>query len=96
MSTPSNILEAHKHCANHRKELEMSEICGCFYCCSVFGSLEIKDWCDEDEGAIGRTAMCPKCGIDSVIGSASNFPIETVFLESMKAHWFGERKGMSK
>jgi len=28
------------------------------------------------------------CGIDSVIGSASGYPITTEFLESMNRRWF--------
>ena len=35
-----------------------------------------------------QTALCPKCEIDSVIGSASEFPITKDFLERMHAHWF--------
>jgi hypothetical protein len=29
-----------------------------------------------------------KCEIDSIIGSASEFPITKEFLERMHAHWF--------
>ena len=33
--------------------------------------------------------MGPKCDIDSVIGSASGFPIDARFLKQMELHWFG-------
>ncbi|KAB0489149.1 cytoplasmic protein, partial [Pseudomonas vancouverensis] len=36
----------------------------------------------------GNTALCPKCGIDSVIGSASNAPVNPEFLLKMYEHWF--------
>jgi hypothetical protein len=42
-----------------------------------------RQWIDED-----NTALCPFCGIDSVIGSGSHFPITREFLEQMKAYWF--------
>ena len=32
--------------------------------------------------------ICPKCGIDSVIGSASGYPIEHSFLMKMREFWF--------
>jgi acetone carboxylase gamma subunit len=54
----------------------------------MFPPDEIEDWVDELEG-VGQTALCPNCGIDSVIGSASGYSITTDFLENMKRHWFG-------
>lgn len=37
---------------------------------------------------IEQIAMCPKCGIDSVIGDVSGFPIEATFLAVMRDFWF--------
>lgn len=64
-----------------------SERCGCFYCGVIFEPSEIKDWVDEWEG-LGQTALCPHCGIDSVMGSESGYPITEEFLTLMHAHWF--------
>ena len=86
MTQPDHIC-AHKHCSDHREEVIRSETCGCFYCLSIFQPNEIKEWIDRGEG-IGQTAMCPKCGIDSVIGSSSSFPITKEFLEKMHSYWF--------
>ena len=41
------------------------------------------EWIDDD-----NTALCPKCGIDSVIGTKSGYPITKEFLGQMQAHWF--------
>jgi NAD-dependent SIR2 family protein deacetylase len=68
----------------HRAELEKSHLCGCFYCMASFSSSKIQQWIDQEQ-----TALCPECEIDSVIGSASGFPITKEFLERMHAHWFG-------
>jgi hypothetical protein len=38
----------------------------------------------------GQTALCPKCGIDAVIGSASGYPISREFLAEMHRHWFDD------
>jgi len=76
-------ISAHRHSLANRAELEKSEICGCFYCLTIFPPTKIADWIDD-----GQTALCPYCPVDSVIGSASGYPITREFLERMRAHWF--------
>ena len=89
MAYDPRLEQAHKHSSNHRDEILRSEVCRCFYCLEMFSPSEIEEWVDEDEETeIGRTAMCPKCGIDSVIGSASGFPIQKEFLAEMEMRWF--------
>jgi len=53
----------------------------------MFPPTEITNWTDE-RSADQVTANCPYCGIDSVIGSASGFPITEEFLKKMRTHWF--------
>src|SRR5260370_42393382 len=77
-------IRAHKNCSRHRSEIERSELCGCFYCLASFPPGEIQEWIDRD----AKTAMCPRCGIDSVIGSASGFPLSQEFLQRMHHYWF--------
>jgi hypothetical protein len=86
MTTPDNI-HAHRHSSRHRKEVLASEQCGCFYCLAIFPPSELEAWVDEWESE-GQTALCPRCGIDSVIGSESGYPITREFLQAMKNHWF--------
>jgi hypothetical protein len=90
MTEPDHI-RAHKHCSYHREEVMRSKVCGCFYCLAVFNPTEILDWIDE-KNDIGQTALCPKCGIDSVIGSESGFPISKEFLEKMQQYWFESKE----
>lgn len=79
---------AHDRSSAHRDELQRSTICGCFYCCGEFEPGEIHEWVDEGEDGVGRTALCPRCGVDSVIGAASGYPITQDFLARMRAYWF--------
>nr|WP_315466198.1 hypothetical protein [uncultured Rhodoferax sp.] len=91
----NDIITAHSHCSSHRVEVLTSSVCGCFYCLDIFAPTAIKDWVDfppdapEDQQLdMGTTALCPSCGIDSVIGSNSGYPITAAFLSEMRKHWF--------
>ena len=78
------VIDAHKHSANHRAEVLASDVAGCFYCCKTFSPAKIDEWVDE-----GGCALCPNCGIDSVIGSASGYPVQDgSFLKAMNEFWF--------
>jgi len=86
-------ITAHKLSIRHRDQILESEICGCFYCIATFKPPEITHWCDKVAPEIGteplgQTALCPKCSIDSIIGSASGYPITKEFLHRMNRHWF--------
>jgi hypothetical protein len=84
---PDDIRQAHDHSSRHRVELAESRFCGCFYCCSVFPPERIEEWTDPVDGE-GQTALCPKCGIDAVIGDRAGFPISGEFLKRMRSYWF--------
>ena len=75
--------ETYQHTRRHRQEVERSQVCGCFYCQAQFLPGRIEHWLNDND-----TAMCPECGTDSVIGSASGFPISSEFLQEMHSYWF--------
>lgn len=77
--------EAHKASSMHKQLVETSKQCGCFYCLSVFRPADIKEWTDQ-----GQTALCPECGIDSVLPQAAGYELSQEFLSQMEAYWFGE------
>jgi len=79
---------AHKKSIYHRREIEQSSLCGCFYCCQIFKPDEIEHWTDSSKPQAEQTALCPHCGIDSVIGDQSGFDIAKEFLAEMHKHWF--------
>ena len=84
-----DYIEAHHFSNNNMKDLKKDNLCGCFCCLKVFSPSEIKEWIidDNDCDRFG-TAICPYCGIDSVIGESSGFPITKEFLTKMKKYWF--------
>lgn len=82
-----DLQKAHTGSTRHRRDIERSAFCGCFCCERVFNAADITEWIDEDQ-----TAMCPRCGIDSVLGSANCVPFRlngAEFLARMSARWFG-------
>ncbi len=78
-----DVNTAHKYSSNHRSQIEASNTCGCFYCLETFSPASIVEWVDDQE-----TALCPQCGVDSVIGSASGVPLTPDFLKQMHERWF--------
>jgi hypothetical protein len=79
----------HRTCSYHRAAIEQSEVCGCFYCKRTFPPSAINEWCDRSGGdQPGQTALCPHCGIDSVIGSASGHAITDDLLARMRYAYF--------
>ena len=55
---------------------------GCFYCKCIYSPSKIKEWIDG-----GETALCPKCGIDSVLPGFYGL-VSPEFLQSMYYKWF--------
>ena len=79
-----DVTLAHKFSIHNRKQLGKSKKCGCFYCGEIFTPDEITNYLNEGCG----TALCPRCGIDSVIGDSSGYPITEDFMQKMHERWF--------
>jgi len=78
----SQVIEAHKASSRNRDTVLRSEVCGCFYCCRILKPAEVTQW------TINDTAICPYCWVDSVLGSASGYPVTPEFLKAMAGYWF--------
>jgi hypothetical protein len=76
------IKQLSKYSKINKIYIENSDMCACYYCLSVFEPKEIINWIDKKE-----TALCPKCGIDAVIGDSVS-QIDTEFLEKASDYWF--------
>ncbi len=88
MADQAALEAAHKKSIFHRAEIEKSVICGCFHCEAVFPPAEIEHWTDKSKPKEQWTALCPECGIDSVLGDATGFAPYPAFLVMMKQRWF--------
>lgn len=86
-----NYDKAHAHAANNRTEIIRSTNCGCFYCGETYPPSEITKWADNN-----RTALCSRCGIDSVIGDWSGYLLTKEFLAAMYDRWFDGHIGVGR
>ena len=83
-----DYIAAHRYSSYHKDALLHDKKCGCFDCLAIFDPKEITEWVDEDDPSDKYgTAICPYCGIDSIIGESSGFPITKEFLQKMKDYW---------
>ncbi len=78
-----NPEEALKYSLYNKYQISNSLLCGCYYCLEIFKSEEIRNWIDR-----GETALCPYCGIDTVLGDASVYEIEEETLKSLNNYWY--------
>ena len=84
---PVPLRDAHDHCRDNRSEVLASGGCGCFYCLGRFKPSDVTEWVNESADE-QQTAVCPLCGIDSVLGDASGIELSEEFLKEMNAFWF--------
>lgn len=86
---------ANKAAFENWESVKISRLCGCYYCRSIFPSSEVteNDWVPDLHG---RTVLCPRCSIDTVIGDASGIPIQEDILEELHDYWFGDSEPGAK
>jgi hypothetical protein len=88
------LKKAHDQCLHNKNTLQQSKLCGCFCCVTIFIPADICIWLEEDRCSHNSitseqaTAICPSCGVDSVIGDASGLPITESFLQAMHEQYF--------
>lgn len=77
------------HAIENAKEIKRSSHCGCFHCLAIFPATEVTNWLDQDGTIETRTAICPRCEYDTLIGDASGLQIDTALLNRLHARHFG-------
>ena len=77
------LVKLHKCATNNRKDIETSDMCGCFYCKEIFYAGDVTEWTDD-----GNTAICPHCGVDSVICNKKDYVVTPEDLELLNKYYF--------
>ena len=78
-----DLEKIHRRTIVNYSRMMKSKDCGCFYCLEHFLPNEVKYWDDRN----GKTAVCPRCSIDSVIGSNSR--VDDDLLAALNKRYFG-------
>ncbi len=73
----------------NRSMLIKGRRCGCFYCLKFFDASEIEEFCPEEETGESVTAICPYCGIDSILPETTGYTLTQEFLSEMNKIYFG-------
>ncbi len=79
-ATNLTYVAALSRASKNRVEVLGSENCACFSCFRRFTPAQVTRWIDAKQ-----TALCPMCGIDTVLGSAGGGFDET-FLRRMSIY----------
>ncbi len=85
------LLEEYKsHSVNNEIEILRSKKCGCFFCGSTFDARKVSQWEDGTNG--GASAICPECGMATVIGDGSGLKVTRTLLKEMSEAFYGEKE----
>ena len=82
MTAQADLKKMHGKSRRNRSALAKSGICGCFYCFNEYPFARITEWTDD-----GKTAICPHCGVDAVIGFDEP-AADRELLRRMHERWF--------
>ena len=75
--------DLHSYSANNKDLISNSRICHCFHCKRQFEPSEIVRYLEGED-----TALCPYCGIDSVIPDSTEYELTSDTLDKMNKYWF--------
>ena len=70
----------------NKKQVLASKTCRCAHCLATFSGAEVIEFIDE-----GKTAVCPKCGVDAVLPDCAEGLNETL-LQELHDDWFGDEE----
>lgn len=85
-----SLKQIHGECGWHEKAILNSKYCGCFNCLEIYPTSEITEWIEESEKTIrgkGKTALCPKCDIDTVLPESKHYELTAVILIRMNKEY---------
>jgi hypothetical protein len=89
MAVQANFNKEHEKSRRNRSSLAKSAICACFYCFNEYPYKQIVEWIDNE-----KTALCPRCGIDAVVGFDSP-AVDREMLRKLHDRWFGHSKRLT-
>lgn len=77
------VLAAPDMAKNNRTSLAKAGKAACYGCCETFPAHKVTEWTDGQQ-----TAVCPLCGVDSVIPVTPELALTPEVLQEMNQFWF--------
>jgi hypothetical protein len=87
MPTKEELRDLHKLTSSNREALSKSKKAGCFYCLKIYDADSIEEWTMSSHRGPVDCAICPKCGVDSVLPD-SECNLNPTLLSQMSTMWF--------
>ena len=78
----------HTYCFENKELLNECKEAVCFYCKQKVICTDINDWCNELSGK--ESAICPYCGIDSIVPYKVDgvYELDNKMLDEMHKYYF--------
>ena len=87
MLTLEEIKSTFRLVTQNKMLLNQSNYAACYSCKRIFKSKDVTTFLNEGVG----TAVCPYCGIDSVLGDKTGLGLSVENIQQLHDYWFGAR-----
>ncbi len=81
--TKDQLRAAIRFATGNRQALVKSDQAGCYYCLTIYAASEVVRFLPSED-----TALCPYCGIDSVLADQSPYELNAQTLKELHEYWF--------
>ncbi len=86
--TEEQLQSYYSRIRSNDREILNSDTCSCVFCRQTYSARDISDWIRNPDGTLN--AVCPICGMDTVIGDRKQGRIDHDDLKEINLRFFGE------
>ena len=79
----ARLKKLHCYSTHNKKWVDTADQCYCFYCKRRINAADITEYADD-----GQTALCPKCGVDSLLPDSIEEAVDAITVSLMHEYWF--------
>lgn len=73
---------------HNKKNINLAQKCGCYFCFNIFEPKDIKEWTDKTKkNPTGNTAICPHCNTDGVLPDNCGMELTKENLQEVHKTW---------
>jgi hypothetical protein len=87
MINEKRLQRIYQHSRLNRQFMVPGSACRCFHCLKEFRAEEVSGWTDG-----GKTALCPRCGIGSVLSNSADELTDDLIRQLQATYFVGPSK----